>query len=55
VADELGALIGIRLGGDHRWGDYRAGHGPYLALGYCDLGGGELLGIVLGWSVFAGK
>lgn len=55
VADELGAVLGVRLGGDRAWGDYRAGHGPYLALGYRDLGGGESLGIVLGWGAFAGK
>jgi len=55
IADELTALIGVRLGGDRAWGDYRAGHGPYLALGYRDLGGAELFGIALGAGVFAGK
>jgi hydroxyacylglutathione hydrolase len=55
VADELTALVGVRLGRDHTWGDYHAGHGPYLALTYRDLGGAELLGIALGVDVFAGK
>jgi hypothetical protein len=55
VANELTALIGARLGGDHAWGDYRAGHGPYLAVTYRDLGGAELFGLALGFDTFAGK
>jgi glyoxylase-like metal-dependent hydrolase (beta-lactamase superfamily II) len=55
VADELTALIGVRLGGERGWGDYRAGHGPFVALGYRDLGGAELFGLALGFEVFAGK
>ena len=55
IADELTALVGVRLGRDHTWGDYRAGHGPYLALTYRNLGGAELLGLALGFDVFAGK
>jgi len=55
VADELTALVGVRLGRDHAWGDYRAGHGPYLALTYRDLGGAELFGLALGFDTFAGK
>jgi glyoxylase-like metal-dependent hydrolase (beta-lactamase superfamily II) len=55
VADELTALIGVRLGGDHAWGDYRAGHGPYLAFTYRDLGGAERFGLALGFDAFAGK
>jgi hypothetical protein len=55
VADELTALVGVRLGRDRWWGDYRAGGGPYLALGYRDLGGAELFGLALGIGVFAGK
>lgn len=55
AADELTALVGIRLGRDRAWGDYRAGHGPYLAVTYRDLGGAELLGVALGVGVTAGK
>jgi len=55
VTDELAALVGVRLGRGRAWGDYRAGHGPYLALTYRDLGGAELLGVALGVGVFAGK
>jgi hypothetical protein len=55
VADELTAQIGVRLGREHAWGDYLAGRGPYLALGYRDLGGGELFGLALGFDAFAGK
>ncbi|HEY0191386.1 MAG TPA: MBL fold metallo-hydrolase [Kofleriaceae bacterium] len=55
VADELTALAGVRLGGDRGWGAYTGGHGPYLAVSYRDLGGAELLGLVLGFDTFAGK
>jgi len=55
VADELTALLGVRFGRDRAWGDYLAGHGPYLALSYRDLGGAELFGLSLGFDVFAGK
>jgi glyoxylase-like metal-dependent hydrolase (beta-lactamase superfamily II) len=55
IADELTALVGVRLGRDRAWGDYRAGHGPYLAVTYRDLGSAELLGVALGVGVFAGK
>jgi glyoxylase-like metal-dependent hydrolase (beta-lactamase superfamily II) len=55
LADELTALVGVRLGRELAWGDYRAGRGPYLALTYRDLGGAELLGIALGYDAFAGK
>jgi glyoxylase-like metal-dependent hydrolase (beta-lactamase superfamily II) len=55
IADELTALIGVRLGRDRTWGDYRAGRGPYVALGYRDLGGAELFGVVVGADAFAGK
>jgi glyoxylase-like metal-dependent hydrolase (beta-lactamase superfamily II) len=55
LADELTALVGVRLGGDRLWGDYRAGHGPYLAATYRDLGGAELFGVALGFDTFAGK
>jgi len=54
-ADELTALLGVRLGRDDAWGDYRAGHGPYLAFTYRDLGGAELFGVALGFDAFAGK
>jgi hydroxyacylglutathione hydrolase len=55
LADELTALVGFRLGSDHAWGEYRAGHGPYLALTYRDLGGSSLVGVALGFDAFAGK
>jgi hypothetical protein len=55
VADELTAQVGIRIGRERRWGDYRAGRGPYLALGYRNLGGAELFGLALGFGAFAGK
>jgi hydroxyacylglutathione hydrolase len=55
AADELTAALGVRLGRDRAWGDYRSGHGPYLALTYRDLGGAELLGLALGFETFAGK
>lgn len=55
IADELTALFGVRLGREHRWGPYRAGRGPYLAVTYRDLGGAELYGIALGAGAFAGK
>ena len=55
VADELTAQVGIRIGRERRWGDYRAGRGPFLALGYRNLGGAELFGLALGFGAFAGK
>jgi len=55
LADEASALLGVRLGSDHRWGDYRAGHGVLVALGYRNLGGRELIGLTLGFDTFAGK
>ncbi|TMQ17542.1 MAG: MBL fold metallo-hydrolase [Deltaproteobacteria bacterium] len=55
IADELTAQIGVRLGRDHAWGDYRAGRGLYLALGYRDLGGTELFGLALGFETDAAK
>ncbi|HET7504398.1 MAG TPA: MBL fold metallo-hydrolase [Kofleriaceae bacterium] len=55
LADELSVLIGVRLGRERAWGDHRAGRGAFLALGYRDLGGGELLGVTVGYGAFAGK
>lgn len=55
IADELTALVGVRLGRDQAWGEFRAGHGPFVAFGYRDLGGAELFGLVLGGDAFAGK
>jgi hypothetical protein len=49
VADEVTALVGVRLGRDrHYWAHVVAGGGPYLAVTYQDLGGGELVGVALG-------
>jgi len=53
--DERSALVGVRLGRDHAWGDYRAGHGPFVALGYRALGGAGLIGLTLGFEAFAGR
>jgi glyoxylase-like metal-dependent hydrolase (beta-lactamase superfamily II) len=55
IADELTAQVGVRLGRDLPWGDYHAGRGPYIALGYRDLGGAELFGLALGLDAFAGR
>jgi alpha-beta hydrolase superfamily lysophospholipase len=49
IADEMTALVGVRLGRDRRyWAHVVAGGGPYLAVTYQDLGGGELVGLALG-------
>jgi hydroxyacylglutathione hydrolase len=55
LADEASALVGVRLGRDHTWGDYRAGHGLFVAVGYRNLGGGELIGLTLGAGAFAAR
>ena len=55
VADEAGALLGVRLGRDRRyWGAVSAGAGPYLAASYRNLGGVELFGIALGLDLWGG-
>jgi acylglycerol lipase len=56
LADEASALIGIRLGRDvHYWANVVAGSGPYLAVTYRNLGGGELIGLALGVNLFGGN
>jgi hydroxyacylglutathione hydrolase len=55
LADEVTALAGVRLGRDHTWGDYRAGHGLFVAVGYRNLGGGELIGLTVGFAAFAAR
>ncbi|MEO7734449.1 MAG: hypothetical protein ABIY55_26070, partial [Kofleriaceae bacterium] len=55
LADEATALVGVRLGRDQIWGDYRAGHGLFVAIGYRNLGGGELFGLTLGAGTFAAR
>jgi hypothetical protein len=53
VADELTALIGVRLGADDRyWSAVSAGAGPYIAATYRDLGGAELWGLALGLELW---
>ncbi len=51
IADELDALLGVRLGGDAPWADYLAGHGIFLAATLADLGGDRRIGVALGVSV----
>jgi glyoxylase-like metal-dependent hydrolase (beta-lactamase superfamily II) len=53
-ADELTALLGIRLGRDRTWLRVRAGEGPYLAATYRDLDGTRLVGLALGVQLWAG-
>lgn len=53
IADERSATVGIRLGADDRWGDYVAGKGPTLAIGYRSLGGVDVFGVSLGVDLFA--
>ena len=53
-ADELTALVGLRLGRDRAWGKVRAGHGPYVAASYRALGTERLIGLVLGVEAWAG-
>ena len=54
IADELTALVGIRLGRDRLWGKVVAGLGPYVALTYRDLGGVELYGVSVGLDMWSG-
>ena len=56
IADELTALVGVRLGRDlPYWAKTIAGTGPYLALTYRDLGGAELYGLALGVDLFGAE
>lgn len=56
LADEASALIGLRLGRDRRyWSTVAAGAGPFLAVTYRNLGGGELYGIALGGQLWGGR
>lgn len=56
IADELSALVGVRLGRDHRyWADLAGGGGPYVGVTYRDLGGSELLGVSLGVDLWGGN
>ncbi|MEZ4361272.1 MAG: MBL fold metallo-hydrolase [Kofleriaceae bacterium] len=48
LGDELSASLGVRLGGDDRWGDYVSGAGPTLSLSYRDLGGVGVFGLAFG-------
>lgn len=55
-ADELDAQFGIRLGRDRRyWSTVVAGAGPFLAVGYRNLGGGELYGVSVGTQLWGGR
>lgn len=56
VADEASALVGLRLGRDRRyWSTVAAGAGPFLALTYRNLGGGELYGVAVGGQLWGGR
>jgi hypothetical protein len=56
LADEAGALVGVRLGRDRRyWAEVTAGLGPYLAVTYRNLGGAELIGVALGLELWGGN
>lgn len=55
IADEARGLVGIRLGRDQRyWPGTAAGAGPFLAITYQNIGGGELLGVALGGQLWGG-
>jgi alpha-beta hydrolase superfamily lysophospholipase len=55
-ADELTALVGVRLGRDiGYWSTVRAGTGPFLAGAFRDLGGTKIYGIVVGGELWGGN
>lgn len=54
--DEASAQLGLRLGRDRRyWSTVTAGAGPFVALTYRDLGGGELFGVAIGGQLWGGR
>nr|MDQ3365783.1 hypothetical protein [Myxococcota bacterium] len=56
LADEATGLVGLRLGRDRRyWATATAGAGPFLAVTYRSLGGGELWGVTLGGQLWGGN
>ena len=56
VADEAGGALGVRLGRDLRyWPTTAAGAGPFVAVTYRNLGGGELWGLALGGQIWGGN
>ena len=56
LADEASALIGLRLGRDRGyWSTVRAGAGPFVALGYRNLGGADVWAISLGGELWGGN
>jgi hypothetical protein len=55
-ADELTALVGLRLGRDiGYWSSARAGTGPFLAGTFRDLGGTRIYGIAIGGELWGGN
>ncbi len=53
LADEASAFLGVRLGRDRRyWADVVAGGGPFIGLGWRDLGGTQLIGVTLGVALW---
>jgi acylglycerol lipase len=56
LADEVTALVGLRIGRDlGYWSTVRAGAGPFVAVTYRNLGGGELWGLALGGELWGGN
>ncbi|MEO7736338.1 MAG: alpha/beta hydrolase, partial [Kofleriaceae bacterium] len=56
LADEATALLGLRVGRDRGyWSTVRAGAGPFVALTYRNLGGGDVLGVALGGELWGGS
>lgn len=56
IADEAGALLGLRLGRDLRyWPTTAAGAGPFVAVSYKNLGGGEVWGVAVGGQIWGGN
>lgn len=56
VADEAGGALGVRVGRDRRyWPTATAGAGPFVAVTYRNLGGGEVWGVALGGQLWGGN
>ncbi|HVK72564.1 MAG TPA: lysophospholipase [Kofleriaceae bacterium] len=56
IADEASALLGLRIGRDHRyWAQLAGGSGPFVGVTYRNLGGAELYGVAVGVNVWGGN
>lgn len=50
------ALLALRVGRDRGyWRTVRAGAGPFVALTYRNLGGGDVLGVAIGGELWGGN